>query len=91
MAVTVLIGICALLIALSIIAVIVAGVRGAFIKQMEIQKLGTIVIAIIAFIVAYLVLGGVVRAALIALIVMLIISIIAIIFTGARGAFTGSL
>lgn len=74
-----------ILLAICILALILAGLRGSLTKGVEIQKIGPIFIAIIAFIVSFFIVGGVVKSLIIALIVMILAAILAILVTGTRG------
>lgn len=75
------------LIVLGILAMIVAGIKSFTQGKQDLKKIGMMAIPFVVFIISYLALGDVAKAAVLTAIFMLGAMVIAIMLTGLRGSF----
>ncbi|HYW35382.1 MAG TPA: hypothetical protein VE868_08250 [Balneolaceae bacterium] len=75
------------LLAIGILAIIVAGIRGMFNGEQNYKKIGMIFVPIIVYIISYFISNALVKAAIITMFVMLALMALAILLTGARSTF----
>ncbi len=76
------------LLGIAILAIVFSGVRGIVNGNLDLKKIGVMLLPVIIWIVVLLITASWIKAGLLTMLIMLALMIIAIFLTGARGVFT---
>ncbi len=76
------------LLGLAILAILFSGVRGAVNGNLDLKKIGVMLIPVVIWVIVLLITASWIKAGLLTMFIMLALMVIAIFLTGARGAFT---
>lgn len=76
------------LLAIAILAIIVSGVRGLVNRNLDVKKIGSILVPIVIYIVVLLISSDWAKAGLVTMVIMIGLMVVSIFATGIRGLFT---
>lgn len=75
------------LLAISILAIIISGIRGIFSGNLDGKKVGVMLIPVVIWVVALLVTSSWIKSGILTMLIMLGLMVVSIVLTGVRGAF----